>query len=211
MTLTLRSVRREISDDHLWPTAEMKLLAELEHHSGGRPVKRSSEATPKLSDLDEEVRPAGSKNERPLFRRRTGGLTRVLIMFGMGVGATLAWQSYGDEVRATLANSYPQFGWLAPRAALAETAPEPAPIVPATASTEGQQLEVISISLAAMQQSIEQLTAQLVASQQQMASDNARLKQDILAKISSLRPVAAPARKPAPVAAPPSAQEPSER
>jgi hypothetical protein len=51
----------------------------------------------------------------------------------------------------------------------------------------------------------------LVASQQQMASDNARLKQDILAKLSSApRPAAAPARKPAPVA-PQSTQEPPAR
>jgi hypothetical protein len=69
----------------------------------------------------------------------------------------------------------------------------------------------MSISLAAMQQSIDQLAAQLVASQKQMASDNATLKPDILAKLGSPRPVAAPARKPPPVATPPSLQQSPER
>jgi len=60
-----------------------------------------------------------------------------------------------------------------------------------------------------MQQSIDQLSNQFLASQQQMASDIAKLKQDILAKIgSSPRPVAAPVRKPAAVAPPQSLQEP---
>jgi len=100
---------------------------------------------------------------------------------------------------------------LAPQAALADTASETAPTAPATASPEAQQLEVMSISLAGMQQSIDQLTAQLQASQQQMASDIAKLKQDVLAKLSSPRPAAAPARKPAPLAPPPSLEGPAER
>jgi len=42
------------------------------------------------------------------------GLARFLILFSIGIGATLAWQSYGDAARAMLANSSPQLGWLAP-------------------------------------------------------------------------------------------------
>jgi hypothetical protein len=129
----------------------------------------------------------------------------------MGVVSALAWQSRGNELRAMIANSSPQLGWLAPQAALADTAPEAAPIAPATASPETQQFEVMSISLAAMQQSIDQLTAQLVASQQQMATDNAKLKQDILAKLNSPRPIAGPARKPASLASSPSLRESPER
>jgi hypothetical protein len=198
-------------------SAKIKLLAELEEPDAGRP-KTTGEPPPVLGtrqpkDLDSQIRPVPSNNKQPSLRKRTTrGLTRFLIIFGMGIAATLAWQSYGDEIRSIIANSSPQLGWLAPQAALAETAAEAAPIAPATASPESQQLEVMSISLAAMQQSIDQLTAQLVASQQQTASDNAKLKQEILAKLSSApRPVAAPARKPAPVAPPPALQEPPER
>jgi len=208
MALTLRSGRREFSEDHPWPTAEMKLLAELEQHRGGRPKNTAGEPRPAATtDHTAEI-----SRERPSFRKRTTrGLTRFLILFGMGVAATLAWQSYDNEIRAAIANSSPQLGWLAPQAALADTASETAPTAPATASPEAQQLEVMSISLAALQQSVDQLTAQLQASQQQMASDIAKLKQDILAKLSPPRPVAAPARKPAPLAPPPSLEGPPQR
>ena len=217
MALTLRAARRDFSEDHPLPTAEMKLLAELEQHSGGHLTNTGGEPRPRpafaTTDLNAEIPPSGSNNERPsLHKRTTHGLIRFMIIFGIGVATTLAWQSRGNEIRAMIANSSPQLGWLAPQAALADTAPQAAPIVPATASPETQQLAVMSISLAAMQQSINQLTAQLVASQQQMASDNARLKQDLLAKLSSSpRPLAAPARKPAPVAPPQSVQEFPER
>jgi hypothetical protein len=100
-------------------------------------------------------------------------------MFGMGVVTTLGWQTYGDEIRDTIGNSSPQLGWLAPQAAVAKTAPETEPIAPANASPENQQLEVMSLSLVTMQQSIDQLSNQFLASQQQMASDIAKLKQDI--------------------------------
>ena len=208
MALTLRSGRRESSEDHPRPTAEMKLLAELEQHRGGRPKNTGGEPRPAATtDHTAEI----SREWPSLPKRTSRGLTRFLIIFGMGAAATLAWQSYDTEIRATIANSSPHLGWLAPQAALADTASETAPTAPATASPEAQQLEVMSISLAGMQQSIDQLTAQLQASQQQMASDIAKLKQDVLAKLSSPRPAAAPARKPAPLAPPPSLEGPAER
>jgi hypothetical protein len=130
----------------------------------------------------------------------------------MGLTTSLACQSYGNEIRAMIADSSPQLGWVAPQAALAETAQAAPMTTSATASPETQRLEqLVSVSLVAMQQSIDQLTAQFVASQQQMSSENAKMKQDILAKLNSPRPVAAPARKPAPVAPPPSLQELPER
>src|SRR6516165_5129929 len=55
------------------------------------------------SDLDEMIRPS-------LGKRVSRGLVRFLIVFSIGVGATLAWQWYGDSARAT----WPQ--------------PEPAPV-----------------------------------------------------------------------------------
>ena len=209
MASTLSSAR-DFSEHHPLPSAKIKRLAELEKHSGGHPTKTSSEPRPvsgTITNLDAETHPVPS-----LRKRSRRDLTRFLIIFGMGVGTTLAWQSYGDPIREIIANSSPQLGWLAPQVALAETAPEADPIAPATASSEMQQLEVMSISIAAMQQSIDQLTAHLVANQQQMASDNARLKQDILAKLNSApRPIATPARKPVPLAPPQSVQESPER
>ena len=209
-----------------------KTLTELEKPSGARPTKMS-EPPPlfatRLADLDADIRSITSNNMQLSVSKRTArGLVRFLIIFSVGVGSTLGWQGYGDEIRELITTSYPQLGWLAPQAAVAKTAPEIVPAAPATASPERRELETLSISLAVMQQSINQLTAQFAAGQQQMASDMATLKQDviasqqqtasdltklkqnILAKLSSPPRPAAPAPKAVPVAPPPS-QEPPER
>src|SRR5258708_29618822 len=55
-------------------------------------------------------------NGQPSLRKRASrALSRFLAIFCVGVGTTLAWQSYGDAAREMIANSYPQLGWLAPR------------------------------------------------------------------------------------------------
>src|SRR6267142_5230139 len=79
---------------------------------------------------------------------------RSLIIFCIGIIATLAWQSYGDAVRGMIANSYPQLGWLAPQSeAFAQTAPNMvAQNVPAIPSPDAQQLVAMSLGLAALRQ-----------------------------------------------------------
>jgi hypothetical protein len=146
---------------------------------------------------------------RPSFGGRASrGLARFLIIFSIGIGATLAWQSYGDAARAMLANSSPQLGWLAPQTApLAQTTPSM--MVPPAADTASSDLQQLTEALASMRQSVDQLAAQLAAGQQQVADNIAKLhadEQKILQKLSATPPgaTAAPARKPAPVTAPPS-------
>jgi hypothetical protein len=233
----LRSTRTRISaDDDLCPTKPSagpanersqpsafagkgdKVSAEmLEKPSGGRSTNTSTDDRPQVSttriaDIDAGIPPAASKNKQRLLRKGTArGLVRFLVIFAMGVVTTLGWQAHGDEIRDTIANLSPQLGWMAPQAAIAKTAPEITPPAPATTSPEKQEFEVMSLSLVTMQQSIDQLSNQFLASQQQMASDIAQLKQDILGKIGSApRPVAAPVRKSAPVAPPQSLLEPLE-
>jgi len=146
------------------------------------------------------------KTVRPsLSRRVSRALVRFLIIFSIGISATLAWQSYGDAGRAMVANSSPQLGWLAP-----------APLVQSAAiGTPSPELQQLAFGLAAMRQSMDQLVAQLAADQQQMAAEIAKLQgheEEILRKLSAAppRPAAAPARKPAPATMPssPSVQEP---
>jgi hypothetical protein len=168
--------------------------------------------------------------KQPSLGKRTArSLRRFVIVFFMGVAATLAWQSHGDELRGLVANSYPQLGWLAPRTAAAETAPEAVPTTPVSTSSDWQEeLKAISLNLAAVRQTmddqlgamrerVDQLAAQFAATQQQMASDIANLKaadQGILEKIRSppaSRPAAVPARKPAPLPPLSPGQEPSVR
>ena len=123
--------------------------------------------------VDAKIGPAVLKSKQPSVRGRAA---RSLIIFCMGVATTLAWQSYGDEVREMIAISYPQLGWLAPQSAFAETAPEPN--APVNAS-DALELKSILINVAALRQSVDQLAVQFLASQQQMASDIARLNDKI--------------------------------
>jgi hypothetical protein len=141
--------------------------------------------------------------------RASRRLARFLIILGIGVGATLAWQSYGDAARAMIANSSPQLGWLAPQTApIARTTPDV--VAPAALGTASADVQQLALGLASMRQSVNQLTAQLEAGQRQMGGDIAKLQadeQEILHKLSAAPPrlAAAPAPKPAPVTPPPSA------
>ncbi len=162
--------------------------------------------------IQARTRPTDRRIEQPsLDKRASGGFARFLIIFCIGVAATLVWQSYGDVAREMIANSSPQLRWLAPQA-VAQTAPDMvAPTAPATPSPDVQQLKGMSLGLAAVRQSVEQLAA----AQQQMTDEIAKLQateQEILDKVSGPpRPAAAPARKSAPPAPPPSSQGPPAR
>jgi hypothetical protein len=82
---------------------------------------------------------------------------RLLITFCVGVAAILAWQSYGNAAREIIASSYPQLGWLAPQAAVAQTAPDT--IAPTKSSPDPQELKVMSADVAAVRQKVDQLAA----------------------------------------------------
>jgi hypothetical protein len=115
----------------------------------------------------------------------------LLIAFGVGIAATLAWESHGNTVRGTIANLSPQLGWLAPHAASVVDA---APAAPANASAD--QLAAISRSLAAVRQSVDKLAADLTKLQ---ATKPDTVSPDIRVSRTSPPPppaVGAPARKP---------------
>src|SRR5215467_4313547 len=177
MASTLSPTQTEFPAD-LWPTVP------------------SDDAMIHPADLDPKTR-------RPsLGKQILRGLARFLIIFCLGVAATLGWQSYGDAAREMIANSYPQLSWLAPQAApLAQPASDtPAPAPSATPSPEQQQLKEMSLAFATMRQSVDKLAA----GQQQMADGIAKLtadQQQLLQKISAPPPgpAAAPARKPLPL------------
>jgi len=164
--------------------------------SAGRRATRPS--------LDPSLEPVDLKNwlpsERPsLGNRASRALARFLITLCIGVGATLAWQSYGDAAREMIASASPRLAWLAPQAApVARTAPDA--VAQTAPSPDQEQLNAMSLSLAAVRQSVDQLAA----SQEQMTRDITKLQtatQAILDKISAPppRPAGATARKPAPL------------
>jgi hypothetical protein len=148
-----------------------------------------------------EPRSSGFKNDhvasgRPsIIGRMFRALARFSIAVLIGVCATLAWQSYGNEVREMLSTHFPSLRWLsvstttstsaargpAQHAALVSQISAPAA---ATASPELAQLEPMARDLAAMRGSLEQLAAR----QEQMAQTITRLQaveQDIKQDISS--------------------------
>ncbi len=82
------------------------------HYEGLLPIEPSDEPPPIRPTILEDPFPNG---QPPLRKRASRALSRFLAIFCVGVGTTLAWQSYGDAAREMIANSYPQLAWLAPR------------------------------------------------------------------------------------------------
>jgi hypothetical protein len=168
--------------------------------------ERVTDLKPRPVDVMDEPPPPP---RRSLGRRALRRSVRFLITLGIGIAGTLAWQAYGDEARQMAAMAYPaQLGWIAPQvapdaAATQGAAATLASAAPAGASADQQQLNSLSLNVAAMRQSVEQLATQVASAQQQMSGEIARLQaseQDILSKIATPPPRPAPvaARKPPP-------------
>ena len=135
-----------------------------------------------FAPTDVLLEPADLRSKQPsLVKRASRGLARFLILFCIGIAATLAWQSYGNAAREMIANSSPQLGWL----------------VPSASSSPEQKLKAMSTDFATVRQRVDQVAA----NQQRMAGDIAKLmadQQELLQKISVPLPQAAavPVRRP---------------
>jgi hypothetical protein len=129
---------------------------------------------------------------RPSIGKR---MFRTLVRFSIavliGVGATLGWQSYGDEAKEMLVAQAPALGLLLP------VSTTKSPVMAAT-STDTLQLAPLASTLDAVRRSVEQLAAR----QEQMAQNIAALRaaeENLRQRTSSTPP--APAPPPAPQAA----------
>jgi len=117
----------------------------------------------------------------PIGRRMLRAVARFLIVVLIGVGATLAWQSYGDAAKQMLVARVPALAWLLPVSA---TKP---PVVAATSADPMPKLEALASNLNDMRRSVEQFAAK----QEQMAQNMAALQavqEDIRQKMSSTPP-----------------------
>jgi len=129
------------------------------------------------------VRPADPKNDRFLDGRQSVGkrvllaLVRFLVVFCIGVAATLAWQAYGDAAREMVARSYPQLGCLAPQAEhVAQNTPNMIALTAsATPSPDQQQSNVASLDLDAVRQSIDQIVNNMTTNQEQITTSVDRI------------------------------------
>ena len=162
--------------------------------------------TPEDSGYDERLRRSRSgawhrgpnvENNRPLRKRPSIGrrmaraTARFVVIVLIGVGATLAWQAYGDQARAMLATMDPSLAWLAP---LPAAPPSPAAAA-ISAADLAQLIKPLAADIAGVRHDLEQLAAkqdQLAANQGQVMqglSTLAAVEREIGVKISA---VAAP-------------------
>lgn len=138
---------------------------------------------------------------RAIGRRLPGDYFAVLHVFFIavliGVGATLGWQSHGDEAKEMVSTWVPTLNWLlsvsttnspsdvrvaAQDAALSQPPPPtqtPAPGAAATSSELARKLEPMSRDLAIVLRNLQQLAAE----QEQMAQELHAVEQDIRQKV----------------------------
>jgi hypothetical protein len=134
---------------------------------------------------------------RPPFGRRLfRGLTRFCIAVLIGVGATLGWQSWGDEAKEMLVAQVPALGVLLPASTTKS------PVVAAMSADPARQIAPLAATLDAVRRSVEQLAAK----QEQMAQNIAALRaveEEVRQKMSSApsAPALAPSLVPAQQAA----------
>jgi hypothetical protein len=112
-----------------------------------------------------------------LGKRALLALFRFLIIFCIGISATLAWQSYGDPAREMIASSYRQLSWLVPQA---EPSPQDSPDViglapPTASSPDQQQPNAILLDLDGVRQSIDRIATSIASGQEQMTSSADRI------------------------------------
>jgi hypothetical protein len=196
-----------------WTDAE-EALSKLAHVASDRrrlPAELSAGPRATEPSLGPTLRPTDLNNDplptdRPSLDKRTlRSLARFLLAAGVGVAATLAWQSYGGPAKQMIANAVPQLGWLLsppamdPPSEIAVEQPSPpavqASAPKATSAQAGAVAPTASETAAStapaapspeLQQQLEtmmhdlaavrQSVEQLAAGQEQMARDIAKLQ-----------------------------------
>jgi hypothetical protein len=94
---------------------------------------------------------------------------RLLVMLFLGAFAVLAWQAYGHAARAFTAGLSPQLRWLAPRATVADAAPD-------SIEQITRSVDRIAGNIAASQEQITRSIDHLAAGQEHMTREIIRLQ-----------------------------------
>ncbi|HWN79767.1 MAG TPA: hypothetical protein VNN81_18180 [Bradyrhizobium sp.] len=136
----------------------------------------------RAADLKKDRFPNGRSS---LGKRALLALVRFLIMFCIGVAATLAWQSYGDAARERIASSYPQLAWLAPQAApIARSAPDTIGLAAQAAPSPDQHAMLLDLD--AVRQSIDRIANNMATSQEQITRSVDRIAARVAASQEQL-------------------------
>jgi hypothetical protein len=209
----------KLADEAARATVTLRPAANADFTAGPRPSLADMPAPPAADDVAVE----------PVQRRRAG-IGMFVLAVGLGVAATLAWQSYGEAGRQMLAAHVPALAGVLmishapppanaaaiPPVAAVEPAAPPVP-APAPASSEGAapatphvvapappdltpQIEAMARDLAALRESM----TRLVAAQDETAKILAKLRAE-----EESKPVPAPTPRPVAVRRPPPAPAPA--
>lgn len=146
--------------------------SEAELYAESPPMAPQGRMSPPYSDFG---RRKLAYPKPPIGRRMLRSVTRFCFAVLLGIGATLAWQSYGRDAELMARAWVPAVDPLLPAAT--SGSPEAAP---ATVADLAQQLKPVSLDLAIVRRSLEQLAAnqgQFAASQQQIAQSVATVQQ----------------------------------
>jgi len=87
---------------------------------------------------------------------------RFTIVFLLGIGATLAWQSYSDEAREMVRTEVPSLAWLLP-VSTAKPSPDnqASAAAPVTSDELVEQLKPLAFELANVQRSVKELSVKV--------------------------------------------------
>ena len=145
----------------------MPSRAQSESYKGLLPIELSVEAS---TVFTADLRSERFANEQPSDRQETSRpFARSLIMFCIGVAATLTWQSYNDAAKKIIASRSPELGWLAPQAPVARTVPDPIEKIIT------RIVDRIVANIAVGQEQIARTVDQLAAGQEQMTREIVKL------------------------------------
>ena len=86
------------------------------------------------------------KSKPSIGRRTSRAFARYSIVFLIGIGVTLAWQSYGDEAMEIVRTEAPSLAWLLPVSTAKPPPDDQASTTAAASSPQLEQLEVMALS-----------------------------------------------------------------
>jgi hypothetical protein len=185
-----------------WKEDLARDLDSILSQSAPRPANQNW-PTPPTSNSQNWPTPPTSNNQksgrRSIGRRVSRAFVRYSVVFLFGIGATLAWQSYGDEAKEMVRTEAPSLAWLPP---VSRAKPPPDDQGSTTAAASSPQLERLELSLLVVRRSVEQLA--LMVEQLSTKQDQLAAKQDQLSHIATLKSVESPPQsRPVPPRKPP--------
>ena len=143
--------------------------------------------TPPTSNIQNWPAPPTSdiqkSEKRSIGRRMSRALARYSVVFLIGIGATLAWQSHSDEAMEIVRTKVPSLAWLLPVSTATPTPDVQASAAAVVPSAElVQQLKPMAVDLDIVRRSVQQLAnkvEQLAAKQDQMSHKQDEISQNI--------------------------------